>query len=284
MKRRYRFGLVGHNISYSKSREVFEAIFIHEGLEGEFVNFDLSPRGFDDRFCSLLRERVDGLSVTIPHKKRVLPLLHDVHPVALALEAVNSVAVHRGRTNGFNTDVFGFALPLRSHADRLKHGEALILGCGGGARAALYSLHTDYEVGRFTVLGRTGVRLKKFRAAMRRVLNGVKVETHHFEEYAVPTDSLLDIVVNATPLGGWNHPHDNPLPEGFSWNRTRLFYDLNYNEDNALIHAAAAAGVTSFDGSVMLTGQALRSFEIWTERMVAFAPIYEAVFGSPGEG
>lgn len=284
MRRPYRFGLVGHNIAYSKSSEVFAAIFDHQGIEGEFVNFDLSPRGFEDRFRSLLGEDVDGLSVTIPHKKRVLPLLQDVHPVARALEAVNSVAVHQGLTSGFNTDVYGFALPLREHTDRLKHGKALILGCGGGARAAMYSLYADYEVSRFMVLGKTRVRLKRFRAAMRRTLKGIEIQTAHFDEYAPPSsDGFVDIVVNATPLGGWNYPSDSPLPATFSWEGTRLFYDLNYNEDNNLIRAAAEAGLISIDGSVMLTGQALRSFEIWTERRVDFEPIHKAVFGSVSE-
>lgn len=279
MKDRYRFGLVGHNIAYSKSSEVFDAIFDHEGVKGEFVNFDLSPRGFDTKFRSLLRERIDGLSVTIPHKKRVLPLLNDVHPVAEALEAVNSVAVQHGRTSGFNTDVYGFSFPLVDYADRLKHGGALILGCGGGARAALYALYTDYEVGRFTVLGKTKVRLKRFRSAMRRMLNGVEIEIAQFEDYCAPRDGHYAMVVNATPLGGWNHPDASPLPTSFNWGLTRAFYDLNYNENNALVKAARQAGIIAIDGSVMLTAQALRSFEIWTERKVAFEPVHEEVFG-----
>lgn len=279
MRRRYRFGLVGHNIGYSKSREVFQAIFEHEGIDGEFVNFDIGPRRFDDQFRSILRERIDGLSVTIPHKKRVLPLLHDVHPVAEALEAVNSVAVHRGRTSGFNTDVYGFCLPLSEYADRLKHGRALILGCGGGARAALYSLYADYEVARFAVLGKTKIRLKRFRTAMRRALSNVEIKTADFGDYLPPSEGPFDIVVNATPLAGWNHPDASPLPRHFSWNSARLFYDLNYNRENALVTGAAEAGLVSIDGSVMLTGQALRSFETWTDRTVEFQPIYDSVFG-----
>jgi len=272
----YRFGLLGHNIGYSKSREIFRAAFEISELSGTFDFFDLSPRRFDEGFEEIVRKRFDGLSVTIPFKRRVLEHLDDVHPVASALEAVNST--------GFNTDCYGFSLPLRSYSDRLKHGHALILGCGGGARAAAYALYTDHEVRRFTIMGRTKVRLKRCRQSLSAHLNNAVIETLHIDESHFEHPETYDIVVNCTPLGGPNLPEASVLPESLAWSRGRLYYDLNYNPDNSAITAARAAGLPTIDGSAMLTGQALRSLEIWTGETVAFDAVHEAVFGASANG
>ncbi len=88
-----------------------------------------------------------------------------------------------------------------------------------------------------------------------------------------------DIVVNCTPMGGWNHPTESPLPGWFDWSSSRLYYDLNYNGDNHLVAAARASGVETIDGSAMLVAQALQSFYIWTGRKLTFEPVYAEVFG-----
>ncbi|MEE8405029.1 MAG: shikimate dehydrogenase, partial [candidate division Zixibacteria bacterium] len=127
----YKFGLIGQNVAYSKSADIFKAIFELKGLDGSFENFDLdSENEFDKKFKSLMTKKICGLSVTIPHKKRVIPLLNDISAVAEALEAVNSISVENGLLHGHNTDVFGFSLPLKPYTEKLKHGRAMILGCG----------------------------------------------------------------------------------------------------------------------------------------------------------
>ena len=158
----YRFGLIGHNISYSRSPAIFESIFRHNGSSGSFHNYDLDPERFAEQFQALIDKGLSGFSVTIPFKAKVMDLLHDVEPVAKAIEAVNSVSVVDGRLCGFNTDIQGFAVPLAGHSEQLKHGRALIFGSGGGARAVVYSLFANYEVREFIVLSRTPERLLQF--------------------------------------------------------------------------------------------------------------------------
>lgn len=282
MRPTYRFGLIGHRVSYSRSGDVFRAIFSLMGIKGVFDVFDVAPDDFRAQLVELVKDGVQGLSVSIPYKQAVIEHLQEVDTIARALEAVNSVSIDSDALCGFNTDCFGFSLPLREYGERLKHGTALILGCGGAARAAVYSLYTDYELRRFTVLGRTALRLARFRQSLERQLHRIKIRsvvgkrvTGHIRE-----GGCYDIIVNCTPLGGSNHPDEHPFLIGLNWRAGKMYYDLNYNPGNKLVQQARDAGLIAIDGSAMLVGQALRSFDIWTGQMVPFEPIYEQVFGS----
>lgn len=279
MVRSFKFGLLGHNISYSKSADIFKAIFELNELSGEFENFDLSDLNFESEFKRITQSKIDGLSVTIPFKSRVIPLLNEISPVAKSLDAVNSIAVGNDMLYGYNTDVTGFSLPLLEHSGQLKNGSALILGCGGSARAVVYALHTDYEVSDITVVGRDQSRLQNFQNAMRKILLNTEIKTGLFENLPSQSKDNLSIVVNCTPLGGWNKPEQSPLPENFNWAGTKIYYDLNYNDNNSAIKKAIESGLKVFDGSQMLVGQALRSFEIWTGQTADFKKIYNRVFG-----
>ena len=282
MKHTYRFGLIGHRVSYSKSGDVFRAIFSHMGEKGTFDIFDVAPDEFQAQLVELVKDGVQGLSVTIPYKQAVMEHLQEIDTIAGALEAVNSVSVDSGTLCGFNTDCYGFSLPLRKYGEKLKHGTALILGCGGAARAAVYSLYTDYEVRRFTVLGREGLKLTEFRRSLERHLRRIKITTVVEQEIAGDTweGASYNIIVNCTPLGGWNYPNEHPLPKGLRWRPGKMYYDINYNESNNVAKSARDAGLIAIDGSTMLVGQALRSFDIWTGETAPFEPIYERVFGS----
>ena len=89
---------------------------------------------------------------------------------------------------------------------------------------------------------------------------------------------LYDLVVNCTPLGGWNAIDESPLPDWFDWSMTRTYYDLNYNQNNLLIIGASQAGVKAIDGSIMLVAQALKSLQLWTSLDIPFEPVYNEVF------
>jgi shikimate dehydrogenase len=263
------------------SGEIFRAVFDITGMNGEFTNYNIEPADFDEQFPSLVKQGLMGLSVTIPYKAMVISYLDEIHPIAEAVGAVNSIALSDQKLMGFNTDCDGFAIALEPHSDRLKHGHALILGCGGGAKAAVYSLYANFEVRQFTILSRNQTRLDQFKLSLSASIDGLDLRTDLLTNGRMTHPERYDIIVNCTPLGGWNHPTASPLPSGLSWSAGRIYYDLNYNLGNACVAAARAAGLTAIDGSTMLTGQALRSLEIWTGVTVPFEEIHRAVFGPP---
>jgi shikimate dehydrogenase len=80
-----------------------------------------------------------GLSLTMPLKEVVLPLLHEVEPLAAATASVNTVLLSDGRRRGHNTDVIGLRGILRE-GGAVSGCRALVVGAGATARSAVAAL------------------------------------------------------------------------------------------------------------------------------------------------
>ena len=278
MKDEYIFGLVGHNVSYSRSFDIFNRIFKIKNLNGHFELYDFSPAQFNNEFPQLKNENINGLSVTIPYKRKVIEYLSDIDPVAKALDAVNSILVKENKFYGFNTDVYGFSLPLRKYYNRLKHGNALLIGAGGAAKAVIYSLYTDYELADYYILGRDEIKLSQFKESLQKQISNININFVTYEHYSQIRNINYDIVVNCTPLGGWNFPDKSPIPENFNWLTGKIYYDLNYNNHNIVIQKTNEHSLIAIDGSTMLVGQAVRSFYLWTGIKVSIEEVYKSIF------
>ena len=281
MKQPHYFALVGRNIEYSRSPEIFDAIYRHLRQQGRFEVLSMEAKELPSRVRQAVLDGCRGFSVTIPFKHEVVQYLDDIDPVALAINAVNSIAVEGGRLLGYNTDCYGFSKPLKQHRLLIKGGRAMILGCGGAARAAIYALRRDFDIKQFIIVARSPEKAEGLREVFD---NGepspdITVKAAPLKRGSLPDQ--LNIVVNCTPVGGWRSPKESPLPDGFDFSRLKVYYDMNYNEGNRTVAEARKAGIKAFDGASMLVSQAVRSFDIWTGQSVEFEPIFEAVFG-PG--
>lgn len=275
-----KFGVVGHNVTYSKSPDIFHAIFDHCGIAGTFDIINISPDEFEKRFAEIIEAGYTGLSVTIPFKKKVIPLLDQVNPIASAIEAVNSIKADNSAVCGYNTDGYGFSLGLKQGIDRFQIDSALVVGCGGAARPIVYALNNTFGAKKITVLGRSIDKLKRFSESLAPHLNGASLDPVTYDDWAEPTANAFDLVVNCTPAGGPNKLNDTPMPGGWKWSAARAYYDLNYNENNKIIAEALQAGIPAVDGAAMIVGQAVKSYAIWTGQQVEFKPIFVSVFGN----
>lgn len=280
MKQPLYFALVGKDIAYSRSPEIFEAIYRQVRWPGRFELHSVGAGDLHSRIRQAVLDGVRGFSVTIPFKQEVIRYLDDIDPTAQAVDAVNSIAVTEGRLLGYNTDCHGFSEPLRELRPLLRSGKALILGTGGAARASIYALYRNFDIKRFAVVGRSPEKLERLKTFFETSPHHLEVEPHPASVKNSKILGRVDIAVNCTPLGGPHSPEDSPLPEGFDFRSLKVYYDLNYNDNNRIVAAARQAGIRAFDGSSMLVSQALRSFDIWTGQSVEFQPIFDAVFGA----
>ncbi|MBI5266161.1 MAG: shikimate dehydrogenase [candidate division Zixibacteria bacterium] len=279
MRNGLHFALIGDDVRYSKSPDIFQAMFRAIGREGRFEIVSLKRDDVRGSLNQLVLEGIRGFAVTIPYKQEIVGSLDDLDPVAQKVGAVNSIAVEGTSLYGYNTDCHGFGCPLIKLGRRAIGGKALIAGCGGAARAVAYSLCHDFGVRDLTVLGRSAERLAEFRKAMEPRLERARIATEVSSSFGNAQTADFDIIVNCTPLGGWHHPNESPLPASLVMSSGKLYYDLNYNDGNQLVAQARERGMTALDGSAMLVAQAIRSFAIWTDQQMPFVEIYRAVFG-----
>jgi len=204
---------------------------------------------------------IQGVSVTIPHKEAIMPLLDGLTPRASRLGAVNTLYWDQGSLCGDNTDVEGFVAPLRGRA----FASALVLGAGGAARAALAGLQ-ELGLSNIAVSNHNKKRAQK-------LAEEFGVRCANWEDRAAYEAAL---VINATPLGmRGTHEGQNPLPpEAFTRRQgeTRMAYDLIYTPlSTRFLAEAEAAGWQTQDGLAMFIAQAQAQFRLWTGREFSVA-------------
>lgn len=129
-----RAAVLGSPVSHSLSPVLHEAAWRSLGLEGwRYDAVDIADAAELARFMAGLDPCWIGLSLTMPLKRLVQPLLDEVSQVAAATGSVNTVLLRGDRASGDNTDVEGLVAGL---------GESGVTGCrrgvvlGGGATAA----------------------------------------------------------------------------------------------------------------------------------------------------
>ena len=260
MKQPYRFGLLGQNISYSLSPEVFNYLFVLSGQAGRFEVIDCAPDELDAQL-KLVREW-DGFSVTVPYKKILLSRMDQISEDAKAIGAVNSVRVKDGGFYGFNTDAEGFWGPIEKIS--FKADLILILGNGGAAAAVVWVLAQKFPKADMDICGRHERKVNDFVDQLGPSLSkGRSIRGLTFD--VLSADAEYDLIVNCTPVGGPSHPDASPLPDNFEFQRCRLCYDLNYRPvETVLMKQAKGNGCSIIGGYPMLVRQAVASYVIWT--------------------
>jgi shikimate dehydrogenase len=130
---RRRAAVLGRPVAHSLSPVLHRAAYEALGLDWEYGRHDV---GADELpgFVAALDGSWAGLSLTMPLKEAIRPLLDDVDPVAAATGSVNTVVLDSAGRHGWNTDVEGIAVSLDEQGAGT--GPATVLGAGATARSA----------------------------------------------------------------------------------------------------------------------------------------------------
>ncbi len=189
-----RAAVLGSPIGHSLSPVLHRAAYEHLGLVGwTYEAYDVAEPGLAG-FLAGLDPSWAGLSLTMPLKAAVLPLLDAASPMVETVGAANTVLLRDGRRVGENTDVPGMAAALAAHGvgpvDR-----AVVLGGGATARSALAALSTLTDSVRAYV--RDPARHQSLQAVA--AATGVDLQ---IEPWARAADGLdAPLVVSTTPAG-----------------------------------------------------------------------------------
>ena len=229
-----RCGLLGERLGHSYSPA------IHAMLGDYEYRLYECPR---DKLGDFLKARdFDGLNVTIPYKKAVLPYCAELSPMAAAIGSVNTLLRRPdGSLYGDNTDAFGFESLLR-HAGLDPAGrKCLVLG-SGGASATVQAVLRQLGAGSVTVISRGGED------------NYGNLSRHRDAE----------LLVNTTPVG--MYPGNGLAPVDLTaFPGCRGVVDLIYNPARtALLLQAGRLGIPCAGGLWMLAAQAGRAAELFT--------------------
>lgn len=244
------YGLLGYPLGHSFSRNYFGEKFQKEGLEAEYLNFEI-PTIEQVPMILDAHPQLKGMNVTIPYKQQVMPYLNEITPEAQAIGAVNVVRVSHTptgeiRLKGYNSDVIGFTESLKPLL-KPHHTHALILGTGGASKAVHYGLQ---QLG----LNSQWVSRRKESGQLT------------YDELTPELMQQYTVIVNCTPCGMYPKVDTCPDIPYHLLSSQHLLYDLTYNPDVTLfMKKGQAQGAATKNGLEMLILQAEASWRFWHE-------------------
>ncbi|WP_370418466.1 shikimate dehydrogenase [Streptomyces sp. QH1-20] len=193
---RRRAAVLGSPIAHSLSPVLHRAAYADLGLgEWTYDRFEVDEAALPG-FLDGLDGTWAGLSLTMPLKRAVIPLLDGISATAESVEAVNTVVLtDDGRRLGDNTDIPGIAAALRERGVE-KVASATVLGAGATASSTLAAL-ARICTGEVTAYVRSAERAAEMRHWGERL--GVDVRTADWSRAAEGLDAPL--VVATTPAG-----------------------------------------------------------------------------------
>ena len=247
--------VIGYPVKHSRSPLIHNYWIKQHGIDAEYRTEEVPPQDFP-AFVQSLRERgYVGANVTVPHKQASMAL-SEPDARARAVGAANTLWYADGVLRSTNSDVEGFLANLDGAAPGWDRGleSAVVLGAGGGARAAVFAL-MQRDVQRIHVINRTIARAEALQKQF-----GPRVRPAGWDE----TTGLLGgagLLVNTTTLGMEGCP---PLEINLRCPASLVVADLVYHPLlTKLLTAARERGLRTADGLGMLLHQAVRGFELW---------------------
>jgi len=263
------FALIGDPVSHSVSPHMHNAAFAHQDVDAVYLPLQVKDAGaFLRRMVKPSSREIDlnwrGLSVTAPHKIKVLDHLDWICARdAQSIGAVNTIIVEDGELRGFNTDWVGIRGPLQRTLVSLVNTRCAIIGAGGAARTAAWTLL------------KAGARVSIF---ARTVANAKSLADEFSDEFNIECKPLsaasfadYEIVINATPLGTRGRLENETVANAEQLRGVRLVFDLVYNSlETRFMKEAKQAGCDRIGGLEMLVEQGAAQFNLW---IPATAPV-----------
>lgn len=232
------YGLLGEKLGHSFSPQIHALLGDYE-----YKLFEVAPENLGDFLRS---GTFEGLNVTIPYKKAVMPYLAEISENAKAIGSVNTITVlPNGTLRGDNTDYDGFLYLVQRSGVSVAGKKALVLGTGG-ASLPVKKVLSDLGAREIVSISRTGE-------------NNYQNLDKHFD---------ADLIVNTTPVGMYPNNLQSPLSlDGFAHLSGVL--DIVYNpQKTKLILDAEQRGIPAFSGLTMLVAQAKRAAELFLQTKI----------------
>ena len=251
-----KLAVLGTPIAHSKSPALHRAAYRVLGLDWHYEAIEVAAAGLED-FIRSRGPEWRGLSLTMPLKRDVVPLLDFADPAVVLTGGANTVLLQENggglSLSGFNTDVFGIVEAFR-RAGVLRLTTVRMLGAGATAASALVAV-AQLGAGLVIVSARSELKLVALVELGRRL--GIDVRAAQPD--GVDGGFVPDAVISTLP-GGSDHPYRFDAPARAS----SILFDVAYDPwPSSLAASWLEAGGRVIPGIEMLVNQALMQVRIF---------------------
>ena len=246
--------VVGNPIEHSLSPKLHNYWLKKNNIEANYDKKKLNKNDLKNIISEVKKEKINGINVTVPFKKAVIPFLDELSPEAKETQSVNTIYLQNGTTIGHNTDIAGFELAIKYAKYDVSNKKIFILGAGGVSPSIIYSLK-KMKASKITLTNRTKEKAENLKNLFKYV---------EIIDWGEIID--FDMIINATSIGLKN---EDRLKFDYSANGpNKFFYDVIYNpRETIFLKRAKLFGNMTENGKMMFIYQAHQAFTIWNKLM-----------------
>lgn len=245
------FALFGNPVHQSLSPRMHNQALRILGIDGHYI--PVLVNDLAGAVAAIRSLNIRGVSVTIPFKEAILPLLDEIDDDARAIGSVNTIVNNGKKLTGFNTDWKGVEAALTKKM-QISGKTFVLIGAGGTTRAAVYAVKKNG--GDAVVVSRSRVKGEMLAAEF----------DSPWMPLAESSEMKGDCLINTTPLGMTPEIEEMPVPEK-AVQQFKYVMDAVYNPpETRLLRKAKEAGAVAISGVEMFVAQGGEQLRLWTSK------------------
>jgi shikimate dehydrogenase len=245
-----KFLVIGNPIDHSLSPKLHNYWIKQHKINAVYEKQKMEDKDLKNLIIQVKEKNINGINVTVPFKKSIIPFLDKLSDEAQKTQSVNTIYLDNNKVIGHNTDIGGFEMSIKRSNIDLSNKKVLVLGAGGVVPSIIYAL-TKMHVKKIIVSNRT------------------KDKVDHLKTFFKDIDVIdwgklsdFDMIINATSIG---------LKKGDKINldfalvgTNKYFFDVIYNpKETDFLRNGKNLGHSIINGKFMFIYQAFLAFNIW---------------------
>ena len=245
-----KFLVIGNPIEHSLSPTLHNYWIKNNGIDAIYEKQKLNESELEQIIENIKKEKINGVNVTVPFKKIIIPFLDELSVEAEKTQSVNTLYLKNKKVIGHNTDIIGFETSIEKSKYDVVNKNVLILGAGGVVPSIIFALN-KMKVSKITISNRTKEKAQNLKK------NFKNIELMEWGE--VPN---FDMIINATSIG--LKENDKIKLNFSSISGNKFFYDVIYNpSETNFLKIGKKLGNKTLNGKLMFIYQGLAAFNIW---------------------
>ena len=245
-----KFLVIGNPIEHSLSPKLHNYWIKSNNIDAIYEKKQINKDELGDIVLKIKQKKIEGINVTVPFKKTIIPFLNELTAEAESTQSVNTLYLKDNKVVGHNTDIVGFETSIKKSKFNIFNKEVLILGAGGVVPSIIFALK-KMKVSKIKISNRTKEKAEN----LKKLFKNIEI----IEWGEIPN---FDVIINATSIG---LKKDDYINLNFALiSKNSFFYDVIYNpKETNFLKTGKSLGGTTLNGKLMFIYQALSSFNIW---------------------
>jgi len=241
--------VIGNPIGHSLSPKLHNYWLKKNNINAVYDKKETNEEDLKSMLLKVKEKKINGINVTVPFKKTVIPYLDKLTAEAEQTQSVNTIILKNNNLEGHNTDIFGFDKAIKNINFNIKHKKIFILGAGGVVPSIIFALN-KMNVSKIIISNRTKKKAENLKS---------KFQYLEILDWGDIID--FDVIINATSLGLNNETINLDFSK---FGNNKLFYDVIYNPvETNFLKEGKKLGNRTENGKLMFVYQALEAFKLW---------------------